>query len=182
MNNQMGEEEKAKRENLIRQAIEHQKMTFQAMQGAEMPEWLGSEMTMPQFKILFLTYTHGRVRMSGIAEALGKNISTATGVVDRLVEQKLIRREEDPDDRRVVFIRLTDEGMHFCESLLQAGWGDAFNVFNRLTTEELELVERAMQLVSQAAIDQANERMAKHDRRWADYQSLRERFHQNPKQ
>ncbi len=176
------------REELMKRAIEHQKVMFQAMQGVEMPEWMGSEMTMPQFKILFLLYTHGWMRMGGtekepgIAFFLGKNISTATGIVDRLVEQRLLARKEDPDDRRVVVVGLTAQGAELCESFLQAGWKNARNMFNRLSYEELTIVERGMALMARVAMEDAQERAASHNLPRTDNYNLHQRGVPNLKQ
>ncbi len=155
------EDQRSEQDSLMQSVVAHQKIMFQSMQGQEMPEWLGSEMTMPQFKIIFLLYTHGPLRMGDIAATLNKNISTATGVVDRLVDQYLIKREEDPDDRRVVIVRLTERGTQVCESFLQAGWQHARNMLERLTLEELRVVEKGMQLMARVAMEDAQERIGK---------------------
>jgi DNA-binding MarR family transcriptional regulator len=171
----------ARREQLISQTIEQQKLMFQAIQGVEMPEWIGSDMTMPQFKILFLLYSHGWMRMGGtekepgIAFFLGKNISTATGIVDRLVEQGLLRRKEDPDDRRVVVVGLTEKGVEVCDTFLQFGWKNARRMFDRLTTEELEIVAQGQLLMTRAAMQEATEQTATSTLRRTDNYNLGKR-------
>lgn len=147
------------RQQLTNQIIEGQKMMFQAMQGVQMPEWIGNDLTMPQIKILFLLFTFGKMRMSEVANKLGKKVSTATGIVDQLVEQQFIKREESPEDRRVVIIGLTERGTQLCDSFLQAGWEQSQPMLNRLSLEELRIVELAMGLISKAAIAEAQERM-----------------------
>jgi DNA-binding MarR family transcriptional regulator len=47
---------------------------------------------------------------SGIAEKLGQLGATLTGVVDRMEDRKLVYRERDREDRRMVRIWLTPEG------------------------------------------------------------------------
>ncbi len=178
--------DKQEREELTIRAIEHQKQLFQAMQGVEMPEWLGSELTMPQFKIVFLLYTHGWMRMGGtekepgIAFFLGKNISTATGIVDRLVEQKLMQRKEDPYDRRVVVVGLTPSGVELCETFLQNGWKNVRSMLNRLTLEELRHVERGMEIMTRVAMEDANERASKHNLARPDTFKMGRRLVPNP--
>jgi len=48
--------------------------------------------------------------MNEFAEATDMRPSTATMLVDRLVELKFVERSNDPDDRRKVLVRLTAEG------------------------------------------------------------------------
>lgn len=51
-----------------------------------------------------------RLRMSALADRLLMAQSGITRVVDRLVEQGLVEREQPPDDRRTVYARLTPAG------------------------------------------------------------------------
>jgi DNA-binding MarR family transcriptional regulator len=50
------------------------------------------------------------VPMRDLAEALHCDSSNVTGIVDRLEERGLVRREVSPDDRRVKMLVLTEEG------------------------------------------------------------------------
>ena len=52
----------------------------------------------------------GPMPMSELAQALGLLPSTLTGVVDRLVRQRIVCRESSPKDRRVVLVRLSEHG------------------------------------------------------------------------
>ncbi|HEX2913882.1 MAG TPA: MarR family transcriptional regulator [Chloroflexia bacterium] len=160
------------REELTETIIHHQRMMFEAMHSAETPEWLGSDLTMPQLKILFLLYSHGPMRMGDLAHALGKKISTATGIVDLLVEQSLIKREEDPDDRRVVIARLTEQAREVCESFLRAGWQQAQAMLSRLTMEELRTVDAATRIMTRVAIEQAKERESENKLRGSNLYNL----------
>ena len=49
-------------------------------------------------------------RVSDVAESIVNSASAASRTVDGLVEQGLITRVTDPDDRRVQRLRLTEEG------------------------------------------------------------------------
>jgi DNA-binding MarR family transcriptional regulator len=48
--------------------------------------------------------------MSALAQALQCDNSNVTGIVDRLEERGLVRRDTSPGDRRVKLLVLTDEG------------------------------------------------------------------------
>ncbi|HIH43933.1 MAG TPA: MarR family transcriptional regulator [Candidatus Methanoperedenaceae archaeon] len=63
-------------------------------------------------ELLALAHIHREKRstMSGLAGVLGINVSTATGLVDRLVGKKLLRRERNHGDRRLVYVVLTARG------------------------------------------------------------------------
>ena len=53
--------------------------------------------------------------MSGLADAICLSLSSATGLIDRLVGKKLIKRDRSSEDRRVVQVELTDEGRELNE-------------------------------------------------------------------
>ena len=57
-----------------------------------------------------LAGTPGGLRMGAVATALGVTQSTATRLVEPLVEQGRVERVRAPDDGRSVLVRLTGEG------------------------------------------------------------------------
>src|SRR5258707_11977387 len=52
----------------------------------------------------------GRLPFSTLVERLGCVRSNVTGLIDRLQEDQLVRRVDYPEDRRMLFAELTDEG------------------------------------------------------------------------
>jgi DNA-binding MarR family transcriptional regulator len=53
----------------------------------------------------------GRVTAGRLAEVTGLTTGAITGVIDRLEEAGLVRRERDPADRRKVFIAIVPENV-----------------------------------------------------------------------
>ena len=54
-----------------------------------------------QMKTLFILWTAGKPQTMGqLAHALGVSLGSVTGLIDGLVQRGLVRREEDPGDRR----------------------------------------------------------------------------------
>jgi len=51
-----------------------------------------------------------RIKMSDLARLTLRSKSGATRLVDRLSEAGLVRREASPEDRRAVYVALTDDG------------------------------------------------------------------------
>ncbi len=138
------------REKIIQYILERDKARFEAARGDLMPDWLNMDLTLPQLKITMLLYWRNRMRMSDLAEILQKKISTATGVVDRLVEHGLVQREEDPEDRRVVMVSLTQEGRELCESLWQRSLNHRRAMLDRLDEAELKIVAQAFDILFKA--------------------------------
>lgn len=53
---------------------------------------------------------HGELTMSRIAELLDVSDSNATGLIDRMEERGFVERFRDPNDRRVVLVRVSEQG------------------------------------------------------------------------
>ncbi len=146
------------RQELVDAILNQQKTIFQVMGGGASPEWLEIDLTMPQLKIMFLLNAHFKMRMGELAEVLDKNLSTTTGVVDRLVEHGLVAREEHPDDRRVVIAKITERGKRLCDSLLQISQEEALEVLDSLNLEELQIVYQGMETFFRAAVSKFTEK------------------------
>jgi DNA-binding MarR family transcriptional regulator len=63
-----------------------------------------------QVSVLMKLRLYGDLSISGLASLMGLGLPNVTGIVDRLEERGLVERHRDPDDRRVVRVRLTESG------------------------------------------------------------------------
>ncbi|WP_213526439.1 MarR family winged helix-turn-helix transcriptional regulator [Paenibacillus sp. J31TS4] len=77
---------------------------------AMMREQLGGELTIEQFSILRYMKRRGRTTSTELADAFCVGKSAITAIITRLVDKSLIARVQDQEDRRVVYLELTDEG------------------------------------------------------------------------
>jgi MarR family transcriptional regulator, organic hydroperoxide resistance regulator len=70
------------------------------------------DLTFPQFLTLaFLVKTNQHCSMNQLAEATHQDAATMTGVVDRLEKLGLVERSRSREDRRVVLVQPTQEGV-----------------------------------------------------------------------
>lgn len=79
--------------------------------------WMDMDLTMSQFKLLLLVAGNDGSRVGDLAQALNVTPPTVTASLDRLVGHGLVRREDDPIDRRLVIARLTASGLHLLQRL-----------------------------------------------------------------
>ncbi len=78
-------------------------------------------LTFPQFIALnALERFEGTCRMGPLAEAALRSAASMTGIVDRLLERGLVRRERHPGDRRSVVVQLTEQGRALLEEVREA--------------------------------------------------------------
>jgi DNA-binding MarR family transcriptional regulator len=71
--------------------------------------------TGPQRLVLRIVGHHGRISAGALADVLHIHPSSLTGMLQRLEQAELIRRESDPFDRRRALIELTRRGMRLNE-------------------------------------------------------------------
>ena len=118
--------------------------------GRALP-WAGIDLTLPQLKVLGLIASrphglHGRE----LAATLGVGPPAVTALVDRLAEPGYVRREEDPHDRRITWIRLTESGRLLLERMTAGQRERLAEVLDLLGPDELADVSRALRILREA--------------------------------
>jgi DNA-binding MarR family transcriptional regulator len=91
--------------------------------------------------------------MSEVAEGLGISFPAATKTIDRLVRKDLAARAEDPHDRRVVRIRLTERGRSLVHEIYRERARRFDLVLDRLDNGARETLHRSMEAFITSAID-----------------------------
>lgn len=83
------------------------------------PVWLQTELTFAQLRALFTLADFGPTPIGGVAGRLGIGLPAGSSLVDRLVEQGLVKRREDPLDRRRTLAETTVAGQALAQRLRQ---------------------------------------------------------------
>ena len=112
-------------------------------------EWSELELTMPQARALFFL-NEGPARMTSLSEFLGRGMSSATSMIDRLVKKGMVERLEDASDRRVVECRLTSRGREAVEAFWRVRRMHREEIAGLLTLSELEQVVPALEVLTEA--------------------------------
>ena len=136
---------------------------FHEMNPGRDRAWLSVELTMPQLKALMCVAMNDGATSGQIAKRLGVGLSTITGIVDRLAEQDLVTRREDPGDRRVTRVLLTVTGRTQVDELLRYRNEVITNILSRLDTNQLRVVEGAFRYLSEAVAQVNQERRAEEE-------------------
>lgn len=107
--------------------------------------------SMPQLRCLHLIAGAGELRMSRLVVQLGVSISTVSGLIDRLVDHGFVNRRDDPLDRRQVVLSATPAGVEFLDRMRELSNAQFRGLISHLTPEELRIVHRSIEILSQAA-------------------------------
>lgn len=106
-----------------------------------------SGLSMSQFGVLFHLSRKRSCGVTDLGDHLGVTSAAASQMLERLVQQGLILRSEDPNDRRVKQIVLTDKGYQVLEEGLRARQDWLVDLANTLSAIEKDQITAALNLL-----------------------------------
>jgi DNA-binding MarR family transcriptional regulator len=113
--------------------------------------WIELNLTLAQLKSLFFIAAREKTNFKRLAEALGVTPPNVTGIVDRLVEQGLVTRTENPEDRRIMVLQLTDKGHELLNNLRERRINQMTQILAYLNPSELKLQKNCLNTLIKAA-------------------------------
>jgi len=75
------------------------------------------KITLPQFLILGFLYNNSNSKMCAIAKFMSVTTAAMTGMVDRLERSGYVKREPEPEDRRIIKVVLTSKGQELVNKI-----------------------------------------------------------------
>ncbi len=98
---------------------------------------LDYDITLQQMRAFAFVLARGQTPINKVAEALGIRPNVATGIIQRLVDRGLIERHEDPRDRRIRLLTVTDRGLALIDELSGIVLAKGRELLDRLSDEQL---------------------------------------------
>lgn len=118
--------------DLLRETVQRLHPSAEEISAA----WTDAQVTMQQLRVMTILYHDGPTRVSDLARKLNVSTPTITGILDRLVRQRVTYRMNDPRDRRVVLNNLTHSGRDLVEQLMPVYDDRTTLALSRLTPDE----------------------------------------------
>lgn len=106
-----------------------------------------SGLSMSMIGTLFHLNKKGCAGVTNLGDHLGVTSAASSQMLERLVQQGLILRTEDPTDRRVKQIVLTEKGSLLLDEGIRARQGWLDDLVGILSREEKELIKGALDLM-----------------------------------
>ena len=103
-----------------------------------------SGLSMSQLGALFHIQRSGSSGVTDLGDDLGVTSSAASQMLERLVQQDLVLRSEDPSDRRVKQIILTDKGLEVLRESIRARQSWLNDLAKTLSDSEKEVIVAAL--------------------------------------
>jgi DNA-binding MarR family transcriptional regulator len=125
----------------------------------EMRRGRGSDISIPQFRTLAFIQRNPDSSLSNLAEHLGLTLPSVSKLVDGLVKQRLITRQESTTDRRCLTLLLTDAGASIVNSARTGAQANLAKKLGNLTKDEQETIHQALKLLRPIFVSQVKQQL-----------------------
>lgn len=112
-------------------------------------DWKNCSRIIPraQFNHLMLVRFSMPCNLGTIMAVTGLTSAGASLFVDKLVNAGVLKREEDPNDRRNIIISVTEQGQNFLREIDDRLDDFICKYFAECSAEELQIIDRSMRIV-----------------------------------
>ena len=110
-------------------------------------------LTFPQALVLNVLAEEGPVPISTLAERTGSANSTVSGIVDRLEKLELAKRERSENDRRVIYVSVTDKYRALREKTATDVNGYFDSLLDKMDEKDRSMVKSALEKLETALDD-----------------------------
>ncbi|SRR5579885_2286199 len=111
----------------------------------------GADLSVSQVRVLAYLNRKPGACVSEVGEELDVTIASASVLVDRLVRRKLVRREDDHQERRRVRLMLTASGQQSLADVREHVQAFIAGILNTGEPEHLERISDGLELLQKAA-------------------------------
>ena len=103
-----------------------------------------------EFTLLIMLGKSEEMIMREIADFLQIPMSTATGILDRLIDKGYVSRDYSAGDRRIVLVRLSKEGKSIYQTLSRKLYSYGKDILKNFSEKEKEIFVKLMKKASLA--------------------------------
>lgn len=111
-----------------------------------MEELKTTGLTVPQITVIKLIAHHKELTVTELSERMSITKATMSGILDRLENMNIIERVRGKDDKRMVYVKFSAEGVKMALQIKERMNNCFKNIFKGIEEERLEGIEK--QLIS----------------------------------
>ena len=127
----------------------------------EMRRGRGADLSIPQFRTMRFIQRNPDSSLSNLADYLGLTLPSASKLVDGLVKQKLVTRQESTSDRRCLTLVLTQSGESIVDSARASAQANLEKILSFLSSDELKTIHQSMELLFPLFVSQRTQQLVK---------------------
>ena len=105
------------------------------------------KITGPQLGVMRIVARYPRISLGEMSQRIYLHISTVSSIVDRLEAAGYLARKRGSDDRRVVFLRLTDKGRALLKRAPVYAFGFLMRDIESLSSAEIHEIHHALRVL-----------------------------------
>jgi len=113
-----------------------------------------SGFTLPQLSVISILEKHGEQKVSELSLKMRLSDSTVSGILDRLEQKDIIKRERTKDDRRVVKISLTGKSQKFCKDFRRKKEKYFTQLLKNLSEQEIKDIIKGLEILNHALAEE----------------------------
>jgi len=106
---------------------------------------LGHNPMSSDFKVMRILMRHGPLPMSRIGVWLGISKPNMTSIIDKLIAEGRVERRQDPKDRRVVEVNLTQKGQSYMHDCWREARESIRTKLSALSEEEIDTLYASLE-------------------------------------
>lgn len=107
------------------------------------------EFSLAQYRVLMLLYHRGSLTVNDLKRELGTAQSTASGMIERLVNLGLVIRDKNPDDLRIRILKLTPKAQKIIKTRINNMTEVYAKVLQDFSEEEGTQLIRSLEKISE---------------------------------
>ncbi|MCX5751076.1 MAG: MarR family winged helix-turn-helix transcriptional regulator [Candidatus Saganbacteria bacterium] len=107
--------------------------------GSAMPHGCGkADLTHVQFRVIYTLSHHDNSTMGDLSRIMEVTLGNMTMMIDRLVRYGYVLRAADPDDRRIVRVRLSEKSKKAMHTILNQRRKFLVHILSKLSAKDRE--------------------------------------------
>lgn len=129
---------------VINEIMELQRRMSQVIIPYAIESWRKLDVPLAQLKSLLIIAGKGETNFSTLAQDLGVTPGDVTGIIERLVEQGLVTRKPNSEDRRIIWLQATDKGRDLITNLMESQTRHMVHILEYISLEDLKSLLRGL--------------------------------------
>lgn len=97
-----------------------------------------NNLSITEFSVLEVLFHKGKQTIQQIGRSILISSGSMTYVIDKLEQKDLLKRNACPNDRRVIHVTLTDDGLELMKEIMPKHEEFVDYIFDSLNTDEIE--------------------------------------------
>jgi DNA-binding MarR family transcriptional regulator len=116
---------------------------------ADMRAQGSTTLSVPQFRTLAFLDRNPGASLSDLAEHLGVTRATASATIERLVQRAYVHRNDHPQERRRIVLKLTEAGNHHLQQAREQTRTHIADLLKHLSEDQILQIEEGLILLKQ---------------------------------